>query len=63
MFSSEFFQWAEPLLLDDPDLHAYFLAGCLPPDRELEFRLWVYEMLYELELEAGLLDGREMEWD
>jgi hypothetical protein len=61
--NTPFFLWAEPLLTDDPDLRDYLIAGGLPPDPHLALRLEFLEMLYDLELEAGLLKGGEMEWD
>jgi hypothetical protein len=61
--NSSFFVWAEPLLLDNLSLRDYYLAGQTPPDQHFDFLLSLYLDLYELELEAGLLDGEEMEYE
>jgi len=60
--NNPFFVWAEPLLLDDIPLRDYYLAGQTPPDPHFDHVLGFYWMLYELELEAGLLTGYEMEY-
>jgi hypothetical protein len=59
---SSFFRWAEPILTDNDALRLYYLSGQTPPDPHFDFLLSLYWDCYELELEAGLLDGAEMEY-
>ena len=61
--SDRFFLWAEPLLIDDDNLRDYFHSGQTPPDQHFDFVLAFYWQLYELELEAGLLSGAEVDWE
>jgi hypothetical protein len=61
--NAPFFIWAEPLFVDQPALRDYYLAGQTPADAHFDFLLSLYWNLYELELEAGLLEGREMDYD
>ena len=57
-----FFQWAEPLLLDNLPLRDYYFAGQTPPDVHFDFLLRLYRDCYDLEFEARLLDGAEIEY-
>ena len=57
-----FFQWCEPLLLDNLPLRDYYLAGQNPPDPDFDFLLALYWDCYELELDAGLLDGVQIDY-
>lgn len=59
--NNEFFVWAEPLFLDDPALRDYYLSGQLPPNPDFDLILAFYWKCYELELNAGLLDGAQIE--
>lgn len=61
--NTPFFVWAEALLLDDDNLRHYYLAGQDPPDPHFDHVLGFYWQLYELEAEAGLLNGAELEYD
>jgi hypothetical protein len=62
MISSDpFFIWAEPLLIDDSVLRHYYFAGCQPQVNDLDNLLTCYRLLYDLQKEAGLLDGEQID--
>ena len=59
--TDDFFLWAEALFIDDPDLRRYYFAGCLPANNKLDDLLSCYRGLFDLQREAGLLGGAQID--